>query len=298
MGRLPKGLEEKRLRLECAARRGAFESYIRHGRVPEAYERIAAVVNEAKRLDAGASVASLARKLPAGRPTTHYTWRTVGDDRVRDTHAALNGQVFSWADPPAHGHPGTEPNCRCWPEPYYGDPAVPDATLAMVRERSVNRDPGVLWASIDTLTRPDGSVANSSIVMTDGTVIDSAFGRATVDHSVTLADDTVVRFHRDSGVYKLSIDPPDEKPLMVAQLGRLLFPPVPLPPAQAPRAPERTPVTPLDLPTNPWFAAFSAARAISTCCSRNRQAWALVHRTYRSLSTGYGKVRPALRLFW
>lgn len=29
MGRLPKYLEEKRLRLESAARRGAFESYVR-----------------------------------------------------------------------------------------------------------------------------------------------------------------------------------------------------------------------------------------------------------------------------
>ena len=262
MGRPPKELEEKRLRLERAARRGAFESYIRHGRVPEAYERIAALVNEAKRLDAEASVASLARRLPAGRPTTHYTWRTAGDDRVRGTHAARNGQVFSWADPPEHGHPGTEPNCRCWPEPYYGDPAVPDALLAMVPKRQVNTDPGVLWASIDTLSRPDGSLVASAVVMADRTVIDSSFVGPTADHSVTLPDGAVVRAQRDAGAYKLSVDPPGEKPVLMAQLGRLLFPPAPLPPAPAPRAPERTPVTPLDVPTNPWFAAFNAARAI------------------------------------
>jgi hypothetical protein len=32
MGRLPKDLEEKRLRLESAARHGAFESDVRYGR--------------------------------------------------------------------------------------------------------------------------------------------------------------------------------------------------------------------------------------------------------------------------
>ena len=249
MGRLPKDLEEKRQRLERAARRGAFESYIRHGRVPEVYEHIAALVNEAKRLDARASVASLVRRPPAGRPTTHYTWRTAGDDRVRGTHAALNGQVFSWAAPPEHGHPGTEPNCRCWPEPYYGDPAVPDVLLAMVRKRQVNTDPGVLWASIDTLSRPDGTLAASAVVMTDGTVIDSTFVGSTVDHSVKFPGGSAVRAQWDSGAYKLSIDPPGEKPVLLAQLSRLLFPLVPLPPASVPLAPERTPVAPLDLPS-------------------------------------------------
>lgn len=44
---------------------------------------------------------------------TKYTWTTAGDERVRDTHAANEGKVFSWDDPPATGHPGEEINCRC-----------------------------------------------------------------------------------------------------------------------------------------------------------------------------------------
>jgi uncharacterized protein with gpF-like domain len=40
-------------------------------------------------------------------------WRTVGDNKVRDAHAALNGTIRSWADTP---EPGTEFNCRCWAE--------------------------------------------------------------------------------------------------------------------------------------------------------------------------------------
>ena len=42
-----------------------------------------------------------------------YRWRTRGDSRVRDSHAALEGRVFSWDDPPPGGPPGTEHGCRC-----------------------------------------------------------------------------------------------------------------------------------------------------------------------------------------
>lgn len=42
-----------------------------------------------------------------------YTWSTSGDERVRETHAALNGQQFMWAAPPPPGHPGEDFQCRC-----------------------------------------------------------------------------------------------------------------------------------------------------------------------------------------
>ncbi|MDF0604003.1 minor capsid protein [Psychromarinibacter sp. C21-152] len=51
------------------------------------------------------------------RPTTHYIWRTRGDDKVRPSHAANNGQVFAWDDPPETGHPGEDYGCRCTAEP-------------------------------------------------------------------------------------------------------------------------------------------------------------------------------------
>ena len=50
------------------------------------------------------------RKAPKGR----YIWRTVGDDRVRTSHAAFNRTVRSWKDDP---DPGEEINCRCWAQP-------------------------------------------------------------------------------------------------------------------------------------------------------------------------------------
>jgi len=53
---------------------------------------------------------------------THYIWRTSEDDRVRPTHRANNGKIFSWDDPPIEtGHPGQDYQCRCWAEAYFGE---------------------------------------------------------------------------------------------------------------------------------------------------------------------------------
>ena len=46
-----------------------------------------------------------------------YIWGTVGDERVRDSHEANEGQVFSWNNPPETGHPGEAENCRCSADP-------------------------------------------------------------------------------------------------------------------------------------------------------------------------------------
>ncbi len=54
-------------------------------------------------------------------PTPYYIWRTRGDGKVRSSHAANNGKVFSWDFPPPTGHPGEEYGCRCWAESFYDD---------------------------------------------------------------------------------------------------------------------------------------------------------------------------------
>ena len=56
--------------------------------------------------------------LKQAGPTTHYVWRTRGDERVRLSHAQNDGRLFAWDDPPATGHPGEEFGCRCMAEPY------------------------------------------------------------------------------------------------------------------------------------------------------------------------------------
>jgi SPP1 gp7 family putative phage head morphogenesis protein len=51
------------------------------------------------------------RQLSAG--ITRYVWSTSQDERVRDTHAELEGETFDWDNPPEPGHPGQDYQCRC-----------------------------------------------------------------------------------------------------------------------------------------------------------------------------------------
>lgn len=50
---------------------------------------------------------------------TEYIWTTSRDERVRATHEELDGETFSWDDPPVtneagdHNHPGEDYGCRC-----------------------------------------------------------------------------------------------------------------------------------------------------------------------------------------
>lgn len=49
-----------------------------------------------------------------------YEWSTSLDERVRDTHAANEGKIFFWNDPPSEtGHPGNDINCRCVALPVF-----------------------------------------------------------------------------------------------------------------------------------------------------------------------------------
>lgn len=51
------------------------------------------------------------RQLNAG--VEEYIWDTAGDERVRESHAELDGTVQNWHAPPSVGHPGTDYQCRC-----------------------------------------------------------------------------------------------------------------------------------------------------------------------------------------
>lgn len=48
-----------------------------------------------------------------------YVWRTMGDEKVRPSHADMNGQLFRWNESTGEGHPGDAYNCRCWAEQVY-----------------------------------------------------------------------------------------------------------------------------------------------------------------------------------
>lgn len=52
-----------------------------------------------------------------------YVWSTSGDERVREDHQELDGQIFQWASPPEPlgCHPGEDFQCRCSAIPVMPD---------------------------------------------------------------------------------------------------------------------------------------------------------------------------------
>lgn len=196
---------EHAARLVREVEQRAFGSYLRHGRVPELYEKLAEASRDEKAFAEYCRSNLSLKALGEPRPTSFYTWRTMRDDRVRPTHAANEGRVFAWRDVPVTGHPGHAPNCRCKAEPYYGNPAIPDATLLIRRTRRIDTSGRALWASFETLTRPDGSLVRSAISMRDGTRIDSTFLGSRVTHDVRFHDSRAVRLDKRNGVQFLSV---------------------------------------------------------------------------------------------
>lgn len=78
---------------------------------------------------------------------THYIWRTANDERVREEHAAREGQVFAWDEPPEGGNPGEDFQCRCSAEPVLdplldGDEPIAQAGQGddQIAERTRSRD--------------------------------------------------------------------------------------------------------------------------------------------------------------
>lgn len=74
-----------------------------------------------------ASELTQARAVAVG--SEQYIWRTAGDSSVRAGHKAMANKAFRWDTPPPvdeggkimHHHPGAIWNCRCYPEPIFGD---------------------------------------------------------------------------------------------------------------------------------------------------------------------------------
>lgn len=83
------------------------------GRVSESRARLIAR-DQTNKLN---SALTRARQTTLG--VSRYRWSTSGDERVRPSHAELDGKVFSWDEPPAVGHPGEDIQCRCVAIPLF-----------------------------------------------------------------------------------------------------------------------------------------------------------------------------------
>ncbi|MFN7163103.1 MAG: phage minor head protein [Pseudomonadota bacterium] len=60
-------------------------------------------------------------RKPDQAKTKRYVWRTQNDKDVRSAHAAREGLIFRYDEPPAGGNPGEDYGCRCWAEPLPDD---------------------------------------------------------------------------------------------------------------------------------------------------------------------------------
>jgi hypothetical protein len=108
---------------------------------------------------------------------------------------------------------------------------VPDALLALVRQRQVDTGRRELWASIETVTRPDGSLAQSVIVTHDGATIHSALSGSSVNQTVSFPDQSRLQVLQDGEARSYATG--NGQSLRVAWLGRALFPRF-LPPLRLP----------------------------------------------------------------
>ncbi|MGQ0285850.1 phage minor head protein [Pasteurellaceae bacterium 22721_9_1] len=114
---IPTQLHEKlRYRFVEAVRKGErWES------VADEIEDILAIPKKRARLIARDQIGKLNGQLTKLRQEqvgiTHYIWRTMLDERVRDSHQEREGKQFSWAEAPEDGHPQQPILCRCYAEP-------------------------------------------------------------------------------------------------------------------------------------------------------------------------------------
>jgi SPP1 gp7 family putative phage head morphogenesis protein len=103
----------------------SFTSGLRHEELAQQISARFGVAERHARLIARDQIGKISGQVNAARQKElgirRFTWRTVGDERVRDEHKDLNGQVFSFDDPPSEGLPGEPINCRCSAEPVFDD---------------------------------------------------------------------------------------------------------------------------------------------------------------------------------
>jgi hypothetical protein len=67
------------------------------------------------------------------KPQGHYIWRTVGDARVREEHALLEGEERSWDESPV---PGEEHECRCWAVPVDKPEGLTQEVVSKINDKS------------------------------------------------------------------------------------------------------------------------------------------------------------------
>lgn len=95
--------------------------------IPEHMQKNLKTIARTESAKANAAIAQ-ARAEDIGIPC--YIWRTCKDERVRPSHARMEGVVCFWNNPPSPEgtgfyHPGGTYNCRCYAEPIIDSSTLP-----------------------------------------------------------------------------------------------------------------------------------------------------------------------------
>lgn len=85
-------------------------------------ERINRNLKTIARTESAKANAAIAQARAEDMGISCYIWHTCQDERVRPSHAKMEGVVCFWNDPPSPEgrgfyHPGNTYNCRCYAEP-------------------------------------------------------------------------------------------------------------------------------------------------------------------------------------
>jgi|GEM_PF-7116926 len=100
----------------------------------------------------------------------YYIWRTQGDEKVRGSHAANEGKVFSYANPPPTGNPGEEYGCRCFAEPYeINDPPIEDVYPELVLLPLLRVGRGV-FSAVAKIVNSQGKALKNDKLTEHGTI--------------------------------------------------------------------------------------------------------------------------------
>ena len=101
----------------------ALTSGTRHEELADDIEDRFGISERHARLIARDQIGKLNGQLNAARHQElgieSFIWDTAGDERVRPEHEALQGQEFTYEDPPSEGLPGTPISCRCGATPVF-----------------------------------------------------------------------------------------------------------------------------------------------------------------------------------
>ena len=93
-----------------------FNKYLRRGQPPRVAEikRVAHAIRLMEQADDSAELLYKRADIDSQTEPRLYIWRAIGDDKVRGSHAAKDGEIFDWNS--ADLRPGEDYNCRCYAE--------------------------------------------------------------------------------------------------------------------------------------------------------------------------------------